>query len=84
MAFYAATFPEQRLETIRVLGRTMQCQVAHDVWTHRDAGVLHCLNLGIGQEFEELGTTSVQAGTDLAYGFNHGHAVVVSVNDQAA
>ena len=42
------------------------------------------LNLGIGQEFEELGTTSVQAGTDLAYGFNHGHAVVVGVNDQAA
>jgi len=31
---------QQRLETIRVLGRTMQCQVAHDVWTHRDAGVL--------------------------------------------
>jgi len=40
MAFYATTFPEQRLETIRVLGRTMQCQVAHDVGTHRDAGVL--------------------------------------------
>src|SRR5215475_651841 len=40
MAFYATTFPEQRLETIRVLGCTMQCQVAHDVWTHRDAGVL--------------------------------------------
>src|SRR5215469_4806204 len=40
MAFYATTFPEQRLETIRVLGCTMQCQVALDVWTHRDAGVL--------------------------------------------
>jgi hypothetical protein len=26
MAFYATTFPEQRLETIRVLGRTMQCR----------------------------------------------------------
>ena len=40
IAFYASTFSEQRWETIRVLGRTMQCQVAHDVWTHRDAGVL--------------------------------------------
>ena len=39
MALYATTFPEQPLETIRLLGRTMQCQVAHDVWTHRDAGV---------------------------------------------
>jgi hypothetical protein len=36
------------------------------------------LYLGIGQELEELGTTSVQAGTDLGYGFNNGHAVVVS------
>ena len=42
------------------------------------------LNLGIGQDFEELGTTSVQAGTDLGYGFHHGHAVVVSVNDETA
>ena len=41
------------------------------------------LNLGIGQEFEELGTTSVQAGTDLGYGFHNAHAVVVSVNDEA-
>lgn len=32
--------PEQRLETIRVLGHTMQCQVAHDIWIHRDAGAL--------------------------------------------
>src|SRR5215469_1560566 len=40
MAFYAITFPEQRLETIRVLGRTMQCQVAHDVWIRPVAGVL--------------------------------------------
>ena len=31
MAFYAATFSEQRLETIRVLGRTKQCQAAHEV-----------------------------------------------------
>ena len=42
------------------------------------------LNLGIGQEFEEFGTTSVQAGTDLGYGFNNGHTVVVSVSDEAA
>ena len=42
------------------------------------------LNLGIGQELEELGTTSVQAITGLGYGFNHGHAVVVSVNHEAA
>src|SRR5215471_93060 len=40
MAFNTTTFPEHRLETIRVLGRTMHCQVAHDVWIHRDAGVL--------------------------------------------
>jgi hypothetical protein len=42
------------------------------------------LNLGIGQEFEKLGTTSVPAATDLGYGFNHGQAVLVSVNDEAA
>jgi hypothetical protein len=28
---------------------------------------------------EELGTTSVQTGTDLGYGFGHGHAVLASV-----
>ena len=42
------------------------------------------LHLGMGQELEEFGTTSVQAGTDLGYGFHNGHAVVVSVNDEAA
>ena len=42
------------------------------------------LHLRIGQELEEFGTTSVQAGTDLGYGFHNGHAVVVSVNDEAA
>ena len=42
------------------------------------------LNLRMGQEFEEFGTTSVQAGTDLGYGFHHGHAVVVRENDEAA
>ena len=42
------------------------------------------LHLGIGQELEELGTASVPAGTDLGYAFNHGHAVLVSVNDEAA
>ena len=42
------------------------------------------LHLGIGQEFEEFGTPWVAAGTDLGYGFNHGQAVVVSVNHEAA
>ena len=42
------------------------------------------LNLGIGQELEKLGTTSVPAATDLGYGFNNGHTVVVSVSDEAA
>jgi len=37
------------------------------------------LNLGIGQEFEELGTKFPPAGTDLGYGFHNGQAVVVSV-----
>jgi hypothetical protein len=35
-------------------------------------------------ETPQLGTTSVQAGTDLGYGFNHDQAVVVRVNDEAA
>jgi hypothetical protein len=42
------------------------------------------LNLGIGQELEELGTTSVHTGTDLGHSFHNGHAVVASVNHEAA